>query len=71
MENSTLKMSRDVFIWKKVHDECLVNELLVVEPYNHKPGSKERGLAWKQIAENLNSIPEQDFRVTTRSVRDF
>ncbi|XP_065063707.1 uncharacterized protein LOC135690167 [Rhopilema esculentum] len=70
MENSTLKMSRDVFIWKNVHDECLVTELLVVEPYNHKPGSKERGLAWKQIAENLNSIPEQDFRVTARSVRD-
>ena len=71
MENSTLKMSRDVFIWKKVHDECLLTELLVVEPYNHKPGSKERGLAWKQIAENLNSIPEQDFSVTARSVRDF
>ena len=70
MENSTQKMSRDVFVWKKFHDECLVTELLVVEPYNHRPGSKERGVTWKQIAENLNSLPEQDVRVPARSVRD-
>ena len=33
-------------------------------------GSKERGLALKQIAENLNSLTDKDFRVPARSVRD-
>ena len=70
MENKTPRMQRDVFVWKEVHDGHLITELLVVEPYNHKPGSKERGLAWKLIAENLNSLPDQGFRVTARSVRD-
>ena len=70
MENSTPRMQRDVFVWKEVHNEHLITELLVFEPHNQKPGSKERGLAWKLITENLNSLPDQGCRVTARSVRD-
>ena len=45
-------------------------ELLLVEPYMHKQGSKERGQAWKLIVENLNSNLNPSFRVSVRSVRD-
>lgn len=61
---------RDVFVWKTIHEKCVIAELLVVELYNFKPGSKEKGLAWKQIADNLNSVSDPKFRVTHRSVCD-
>ena len=36
----------------------------------HKPNSKERGLAWKTVAENLNSLEDPKFPVTGRAIRD-
>lgn len=64
------KESREVFVWKLVHEKRLITELLVVEPYMHKPNSKERGIAWKQIADNLNGLEDPKFRVTGRAIRD-
>ena len=46
-----------------------MREILVVEPYIHKIGSKERGNAWALIAENLNGSG-YGFKVSTRSVRE-
>ena len=63
-------MHRELFIWKREHDTCLIREVLVVEPYIYKPLSKERGNAWKQIGENLNQIQNPVFKVTSRAVRD-
>ena len=61
---------RELFIWKAEHDLCFVRELLLVEPYMHKPQSKERGQAWKLIVENLNKMANPTFRVAVRAVRD-
>eukprot|EP00794_Sanderia_malayensis_P017837 gene17837-biopygen15266 len=61
---------RELFIWKAEHDLCFVKELLLVEPYMHKPQSKERGQAWKLIVENLNKLTNPAFRVAVRAVRD-
>ena len=61
---------RELFLWKREHDICLVREVLVIEPYIHKPSSKERGNAWTLIGENLNKIQNPIFKVTKRAVRD-
>eukprot|EP00794_Sanderia_malayensis_P018381 gene18381-biopygen12326 len=61
---------RELFIWKAEHDLCFVKELLLVEPYMHKPQSKERGQAWKLIVANLNKLTNPAFRVAVRAVRD-
>ena len=58
---------RDLFIWKPHHEDLLLREVLVLEPYQHRPSSKERGTAWRTIAENLQ---EAGMRVTHRSVRE-
>ena len=56
--------------WTNAHDILLVREIMVLEPYQHKPGSRESGGAWEKIAENLRKIDSPRFLVTQRSVRD-
>ena len=57
-------------VWTERHDVLLCREALLVEPYAHKQGSRERGNAWDMISSELNSITEIQFNVTKRSVRD-
>ena len=40
------------------------------KPYKFKPRTPERGQSWESVAQQLNSIHQMSFRVTTRSVRD-
>jgi hypothetical protein len=61
---------KELFIWKKEHEQYFVRELLVTEPYMFKPKSTERGQAWRLLMENLNKLEKPKFRVTVRSVRD-
>ena len=61
---------RDLFLWKKEHDKYFIREVLLIEPYMQKEQSKERGLAWKAISDNLNNMEYPEFRVSPRSVRD-
>ena len=70
MSSGSQKDQRELFIWKPEHDRCLVRVLLLIEPYLHKPQSKERGQAWKLIEENLNHLERPKFRVAVRAVRD-
>lgn len=64
-----MSMKKEVFTWKKNHKVAFLREILVLEPYQHKIGSKERGTAWASVAENLNQS-DQQFRVNARSVRE-
>ena len=57
-------------IWTDSHDDLLVKEILVVEPYRYKQGTVKRGDAWTQIADILNGIEDPLFRVSQRSVRN-
>ena len=57
-------------VWSEAHDILLCREAILVEPYAHKPGSRERGNAWNMISSELNGITEVQFNVTKRSVRD-
>ena len=54
--------------WNEMKDVQLCREVLVVEPYKHKKGSRERGQLWTTISDNLNNIP--GFTVTARAVRE-
>ena len=56
--------------WSKDHDILLVREVLAVDPYSEPKGSKERSKLWEEIAIHLNAVPDPQFSVTTRAVRD-
>eukprot|EP00794_Sanderia_malayensis_P002776 gene2776-3212_t len=56
--------------WSFEHDVMLCWEILVVEPFGAKRGSRERGQAWEKIANNLNSMEHPKFIVDQRAVRD-
>ena len=56
--------------WTEKHDDALVKEILLYEPWNYKKGSIERGTVWKNIAESLNKMTSIIFVVDDRAVRD-
>ena len=56
--------------WTEQHDNCLCQEILVLEPFKANKGSIARGQIWDKIANNLNSLEHPQFRVTKRSVRE-
>ena len=55
-------------VWNGDKDILLCREILVVEPYRHKEKTRERGVSWTQISDNLNLIP--GFTVNIRAVRE-
>ena len=57
--------------WTTANYVALCWEILVLEPYKYKVGSKERGQCWDSIAEDLNSIScHHKFSVDGGAVRD-
>ena len=59
-------------MWNAWKDELLLREALLIEPYQFKSRSRERGNAWKIIAEHLNDGSTEDvfFKVDARAVRE-
>jgi len=56
--------------WTFEHDVMLCREILVIEPFSFRYGSRERGQAWEKIAHNLNQSIHPKFNVDQRAVRD-
>ena len=56
--------------WTFEHDVMLCREILVIEPFSFRYGSRERGQAWEKIAHNLNQSIYPKFNVDKRAVRD-
>ena len=56
--------------WTTNKDVMVLREVAAEGVYYHKFGSRERGTTWQTVATNLNSYPEFEQDVTTRSVRD-
>ena len=56
--------------WTKDHDIIFLRELLLIEPWNYKYGSNERGNFWERISESFNQLTDISFKVTQRSVQD-
>lgn len=56
--------------WTMECDIVYCREIVMVNPFQSKKGSLERGALWTQIASNLNALVSPKFIVTQRSVRD-
>lgn len=57
--------------WTQAHDMHLLREILAERPFDHPKGSRQIGIAWQNIVDNLNSKTEVSFNLTSiRSVRD-
>lgn len=56
--------------WSEEHDLILCREILMIQPYQYRSGSKESGNAWTCISTDLNKIVEVKFNTTQKSVRD-
>eukprot|EP00794_Sanderia_malayensis_P020853 gene20853-22899_t len=56
--------------WTKGHDVLLCREVLVVQPFQFKHGTHDRGQSWEKIAANLNLVERPLFTVDQRAVRD-
>ena len=52
------------------HNIIYCRDILLVNPFQSKKGSVERGSLWTQIAGNMNSLVSPKFIVTQRSVRE-
>ena len=61
---------RSIMIWTEDKDDMLLREVMLFEPFKFKPRTKERGTAWKAIADNLNKYDSALFKVDQRSVRE-
>ena len=56
-------------VWENEKDEYLCREVLLFEPYLHKPRTVARGNAWKAITAQLTAAP-LSFKVDARAVRE-
>ena len=57
-------------VWTNKHNELLVQEMYLFEPWNFKRGSKQRGQVWERISDSLNQCESPKFTVKQKSVRD-
>ena len=51
-------------------NECRCKDILLFEPFKNKPRTKERRTTWKLIADNLNQMISENFRVNQRAIRE-
>lgn len=56
--------------WAEEHNDMLIREMYLFEPWKYKKGSKERGEMWEKISDSLNCLDKPTFNVTQKSVRD-
>ena len=56
--------------WTSEHEVMFLREILVVDLFCKKEGSRERGMCLEQIAANLNKCETLWFKVDQRALRD-
>ena len=47
------KAKRVSFTWKVMHEDLLLREVLLLEPFQYRQGTKERGTAWTKMTERV------------------
>ena len=57
-------------IWTEQHNDMLIREMYLFEPWKYKKGSPQRGNVWEQISASLNDLDDPKFDVTQKSIRD-
>jgi len=66
----SLTSSSKFMVWTGEHDLYLCREICLVDPFQHRFGTRERGQSWDNIANDLNDIKEVRFAVTKRGVQE-
>lgn len=57
--------------WNEEREILLCREIMLIEPYQFKKSTKERGDSWSKVAVNLNSIElVPSFSVDQRAIRE-
>ena len=56
-----------IMVWDYHKDDMLVKDILLFEPFKFKQHTKERGNAWKMVADNLNEMDPEKFKVERHS----
>ena len=56
--------------WTKEHDVMLCREMLLIQPFRFKHGTRDRGRCWEKIAQNLSDIVHLIYSVDMKGVRD-
>ena len=64
-----LFLQRPIMAWTD-KDDLLLRESLLLESFKFKSGTKERGNAWKMVADNTNQLDSEQFKVNQRAVRE-
>lgn len=57
-------------VWTVQHNEVMLQEMYLFEPWKYKRWSKQRGQVWERISESLNDHESPRFTVNQKSVRD-
>ena len=57
-------------VWTKRHDALLCREILVIELYRLRTGTREKGQTWDKIFKKLNCIEGIRFVVDQRCVQE-
>ncbi len=47
------KAKRVSFTWKVMHEDLLLREVLLLEPFQYRQGTKERGTVWTKMTERV------------------
>jgi len=58
-------------IWTNGHEVLLCSEVLLMDPFQFKPSTRERGAVWEAIASYLNSIDAIDVKFKEVSETNF
>ena len=57
-------------VWTNHKDNLVLREVLLLELFKFKPRTKERGNAWKMVADNLKQLHFEQLKVNQRAVRE-
>ena len=55
--------------WTDEHNDRLIREMYLLEPWSYGKGSQQKVNIWKQISDSLNDLDNPKFNVTPKPVR--
>ena len=65
-----LVLQRSIMVWTDHKDPLLLRETLLFKPFKFKPHTNECGNAWKMVADHLNQLDSEQFKIKDLSVKD-
>ena len=56
------------FTWKTIHEDLLLREVLLLEPFQYRQGTKEKGAVWSKIADKADGSKVSAYRNRKKKV---